>query len=217
MTRIYFFGIYKCSLTKDKQKREGVILDIFLQLWGGVCYLLNKIFLSLAEGRSDRKFKVLGWSVYLVGVPAWVVILVLKHNWIAAAIETGGVPAMLLGLVTALLKGGKQPPRWLEKIAGVFVYIFLIVGVVYSWYDFGGITAISQVLEMGVMAGFLLGSYLLARGKPTGWLWFMLMNASMGILMAMQYKPILAIQQLISLCFVVIGFIKSKKIKEHDL
>jgi len=61
------------------------------------------------------------------------------------------------------------------------------------------------------MIGFLLGSYLLAKNKTYGWLFFMLMNGSMGTLMIIQNKPILALQQTVSLCFVVYGFITAIK------
>lgn len=186
-------------------------MDIFLQGWGGVCYLLNKIFLSRAEGAGDGEYwRVRGWVVYLVGLPAWVIILVLKRNWMAAAVEAGGAPAMLLGLMVAV-NGLEHAPRLLEKLAEVLAYGLLIAGVAYSLYDFGGITALSQGLEIGVMAGFLVGTYLLAKRNSLGWLWFMLMNASMGTLMAIQAKPILAVQQALSLCFVVSGFIRSRR------
>lgn len=186
-------------------------MDIFLQAWGGVCYLLNKIFLSRAESAGDGgKWRVRGWAVYLLGLPAWVIILALKRNWIAAAIEAGGAPAMALGLVVAW-KGIERAPRWLAKSAEAFAYGSFALGVLYSAYDFGGITAITQVLEIGVMAGFLLGGCLLAKKNPAGWLWFMLMNGSMGALMAIQAKPILAVQQTLSLCFVTRGFIRSRR------
>ena len=188
-------------------------MDIFLQFWGGTCYLLAKIFLAHAEGvNKNEKWRMYGWVVYLVGVPAWVIILVLKRNWIAAAIEAGGSPALILGIVVAT-RGLEQSPWWLKKSAEAFACGFLIVGVVYSMCDFGGITTISQVLEMGVMAGFLLGSYLLAKRNPIGWLWFMLMNGSMATLMAIQTKPILVVQQVVSLCFVIYGYLRARKNK----
>lgn len=186
-------------------------MDIFLQVWGGACYLLNKIFLSHAEGGLDGKsWRVRGWSIYLVGLPAWVIILALKRNWIAASIEAGGAPAMILGLIVAL-KGLDHAPQLLGKAAQLFAYGFLATGVAYSLYDHRGITTFTQLLEIGVVAGFLIGTYLLAREHPTGWLWFMLMNGSMGTLMAVQGKPILAIQQAASLCFVVSGFFRSRR------
>lgn len=46
----------------------------------------------------------------------------------------------------------------------------IVIGVSYSLYPFGGITAFSQVLEIGVTIGFLLGSFLLAKRRPSGWL-----------------------------------------------
>ena len=186
-------------------------MDITLQVWGGVCYLLNKVFLSHAEGiKDDKRWRVCAWAVYLAGLPAWVIILILKRDWMAAAIEAGGAPAMILGLVAAIM-GLKQTPGLLKKGAGVFAYGLLAVGVAYSLYDFGGITAFSQVLEIGVILGFLAGSYLLAKENAIGWLFFMLMNISMGTLMAIQGKPILVIQQTASLCFVFRGFFRSRR------
>ena len=42
-------------------------MDIFLQVWGGVCYLLNKILLSRAEGaENDGNWRVDGWLLYLI-------------------------------------------------------------------------------------------------------------------------------------------------------
>ena len=183
-------------------------MDLILQFWGGGFYLLNKILFALAEGkRPDRKrlLKLFGWTVYILGVPAWVIILVGKHDWIAAAIETGGIPAMLLGLYT-VYSGRRTPNRAFDLFAAISTYAFLLLGVIFSLYDYGGVTSLSQLLEMGVMIGFLAGSYLLAKNSIHGWLFFMLMNVSMASLMFIQDKPLLTAQQLVSLCFVIYGF-----------
>ena len=188
-------------------------MDIILQIWGGGFYLFNKIFFALAEGKepdTKRRYKILGWIIYLLGVPAWVIILVSKHDWIAAAIEAGGVPAMLLGLFTVYQKR-LTPHKRFDRVTALFTYAVLLLGVGYSFYDFGGITALSQTLEIGVMVGFLVGSYLLAKNNRYGWLFFMVMNISMGALMFLQHKPILAAQQGFSLCFVVYGFFISQR------
>jgi hypothetical protein len=183
-------------------------MELVLQVWGGGLYLLNKVFFALAEGKPEatkRKLRIIGWSVYILGVPAWVVILVGKHDWIAAAIEAGGVPAMLFGLFNAC-QTGSTPNRNLDLFTSLITYAALLFGVGYSLYDYGGITSVSQILEIGVMIGFLLGSYLLAKKNSYGWLFFMLMNVSMAALMLLQHNPLLSIQQLISLCFVIYGF-----------
>ena len=188
-------------------------MDIILQAWGGGFYLLNKIFLALAEGKkpkTKRQLKIIGWIIYILGVPAWVIILFSKHAWIAASVEVGGVPSMLLGVLTAY-RSDDSSNRALDLTASISTYVFLILGVCYSVYDYRGITSISQLLEMGVMFGFLAGSYLLAKNNSSGWLFFILMNGSMAALMFMQHKPLLSIQQLVSLGFVLYGFTVSLK------
>ena len=149
--------------------------------------------------------RIAGWTVYILGVPAWVIILVGKHDWIAASIEAGGIPAMLFGLHNAYQKADR-PNKSLDLLASIFTYTSLAFGVSYSLYDYGGLTSGSQLLEIGVMVGFLVGSYLLAKKNSKGWLFFMLMNISMASLMLLQNKPLLTIQQLVSLSFVIYGF-----------
>lgn len=188
-------------------------MDLILQIWGGGFYLLNKIFLSLAEGkgqRTNRKLRIVGWIFYILGVPAWVVILTSKHNWIAASIEAGGIPAMLFGLLN-VYQDKAAPNKALDAVTASFTYAFVMLGTSYSLYDYGGLVAVSQLLEISAMTGFLIGSYLLAKNDLNGWLLFMLMNGSMAALMHLQHKPILAVQQLVSLCFVAYGFMKAVK------
>jgi hypothetical protein len=192
-------------------------MDIILQAWGGAFYLLNKIFFALAEGKKQkarRQLKMAGWVIYLLGVPAWVIILVGKHDWIAASIEAGGVPSMLFGLFT-VYQNAEAPNKIFDLTAAFFTYGFLIMGLCYSVYDYGGITSASQIFEMGVMVGFLIGSYLLAKSNLYGWIFFMLMNGSMGALMLIQQRPLLTVQQLLSFCFVIYGFAVSLKSTEH--
>jgi hypothetical protein len=191
-------------------------MNLFLQIWGGGFYLSNKILLAIAEGRpkkSKRLFKLAGWLIYILGVPAWVIILISKQNWIAASIEVGGVPSMLLGLYNVYNKK-EVSSRYLDIIALSVTYISLALGVGYSLLEYGGINSVTQLLEIGVMVGFLLGSYFLAKSKSFGWLFFMVMNRSMALLMFIQNKPILSIQQLFSLGFVAYRYalaIKSNK------
>jgi len=196
-----------CSLQLSQWKQNRVTL--ILQLWGGTFYLANKILFSLAEGRHEgrkRLLRMAGWAFYILGVPPWVMILMAERNWIAASIEAGGVPAMLFGLYT-VYRGSQGYNRRFNAIAGFFTYGSLLLGVGYSLYEQSGINTLSQILELGVMVGFLVGGYLLARRNPSGWLFFMLMNSSMAGLMFLQDKPILSVQQLLSLGFVIYGYI----------
>lgn len=190
-------------------------MNLVFQIWGGAFYLANKILFALAEGRGEetkRKLLIVGWTVYILGVPAWLVILGMDRNWIAASIEAGGVPAMLFGLSNVYHRV-KTPSRRGDLLASFFTYASLALGVGYSLWERGGITSLSQILEIGVMIGFLLGSYLLAKRNAQGWLFFMLMNSSMAALMFMQGKPILGVQQLVSLSFGVYGYVTATRVK----
>lgn len=193
-------------------------MNLLFQIWGGAFYLANKILFAAAAGRAEeakRKLLLAGWAVYILGVPAWIVILVGDRNWIAASIEAGGVPAMLFGLFNVYQRV-KIPSRRLDLLASFFTYASLLLGVGYSLWERNGLTSLSQILEIGVMIGFLLGSYLMAKDDDRGWLFFMLMNGSMAALMLIEEKPILTVQQLVSLSFVIYGFITATRSRRHN-
>jgi hypothetical protein len=184
-------------------------IDLFLQIWGGVFYLLAKILLALAEGmNNDRKLRIIGWLSYLFGVPAWVILLAGKNNWVVAAIEFGSAPSMILGIVTTW-KQNIPVNKIFDVFVKVFTFFMIILGTFYSIYLFHGITAFSQVLEILITIGFLSGSYLLAKNIPIGWLLFALMCICMGTLMLIQDKTLLVFQQGISLLVVMSGYIRA--------
>lgn len=188
-------------------------MNLIFQIWGGTFYLTNKILFALSEGKLPnihKSLKLKGWIIYILGVPAWVIILIGHQDWIAASIEAGGIPSMILGLYNTYHEN-KKPLKWFNRTVSLCTYSSLTLGFTYSVIHHGGIISISQVLEIGVMLGFLLGSYLIAKANSLGWIFFILMNLSMATLMMLQNKPILMIQQLLSLCFVIYGLIKSLK------
>ena len=189
-----------------------------LEGWAGLFYLFNKISLFFSEKGSNEKKKskwsVSAWAVYLIGLPAWVVIFVLERNWIAASIEAGGAPAMLLGLTLAIQnlkreKKKKKSTKWLDRIARIVI----LIGIGYSLYDYRGLNTINQVLELSMVIGFLPGTYLLAKKKSRsqGYLFFMLMNGSNALLMLIEHHPWLTAQQIVSLGFVIAAFITQKR------
>ncbi len=186
------------------------MIDISLQIWGGLFYLLNKVFFSQAERSktfNGRKvWRIRSWIVYLAGLPAWVVVFISEHNWIAAGVESGGAPAMLVGLIIAW-RGQGTEPKWLDSIAKLSV----LLGLVLSIYEFGGIKNLSQFFELGIAAGFLMGTYMMAKDNIQGYLWLMLGNVSCASLMGMEGYFILMTQQLVSLVFVTDGFIVRRK------
>jgi nicotinamide riboside transporter PnuC len=196
------------SLKQPNLYAYEVSMDIAIQVWAAGFYLLNKVFFALAEGKSPstkRKLKLWGWAVYILGVPGWVIILAQHHNWIAASVESGGLPSMFLGLYVVYYSN-RQPSRAVTLFTKYCVYVFLFIGLSYSLYDYGGLTSVRQFLEMAAMAGFLIGSYLLARNDNRGWLFYMVMNTGMIILLFIQGKPLLSLQQVVSLSFVIYGY-----------
>ncbi len=182
------------------------MIDISLQIWGGIFYLLNKIFFSQAERSKSidgrRLWRIRSWIVYLAGLPAWVIVFISEHNWIAAGVESGGSPAMMVGLIIAG-KGRGTEPKWLDSIAKLSI----LVGLALSVYEFGGIKNLSQFLELGIAAGFLMGTYMMAKDKAQGYLWLMLGNVSCASLMGIEGYIILMTQQLVSLIFVTDAFL----------
>jgi len=189
-------------------------IDLFLQIWGGIFYLLAKILLALAEGmNNDRKLRIIGWFSYLFGIPAWVILLAGKNNWVVAAIDLGTIPSMILGIITAW-KQNIQVNKVFDIFVKAFTFFMIILGTSYSIYFFHGITTFSQILEILVTFGFLSGSYLLAKKNPAGWLLFALMCTCMGILMLIQEKTLLVFQQGISLLIIIAGYIRAKTAKK---
>ncbi len=180
-------------------------MQLLFQLWGGGFYLLNKVFLSRSErcqGQARARWRKWSWIVYLLGLPAWVVVFVGAKNWIAAAVETSGAAAMVLGLFAAV-RGVGTAPKWLDSLAlgGA------ALGIAYSIYDLGGLRLASQWLELGVVVGFLCGTYLVAKLRPEGYLFFLVMNLSNAALMFIQGYHWLVLQQLLSVAFILDAYL----------
>lgn len=185
---------------------------IFLQIWGGIFFLLNKVFLSLAERTEKKKqthqvnWRKRSWVVFLIGVPAWIVIFVIDRNWIAAALEAGGVPSMFIGLSLSRKSESKEP-SWLRYVAlGA-----IVLGLGYSLYDFGGFNTYTQVWELLMTTGFLVGTYQIAKKKLSGYVWYILMHVACIALMYLGQHPWLLVQQIISILFVVDAYYTKKK------
>jgi len=182
----------------------GQILVVVGTIGGGL-YLLNKVFLYLTERTREqgeevlsRKWRIAAWWAYIIGLPFIVALLAYKRDYIAAWIELGGAPAMIIGLVLAYREKSEKLPQWLNVLA----IASIVVGCVWSFYELGVMQKFSQWLEIGLVMGFLVGTYDLARHKASGYLWFLLMHTSCGILMAVQEVWIMVLQQAVSLYFV---------------
>lgn len=187
-------------------------MSYFLQLWGGLFYLLNKVFFFYSERTlsraQQRKWRSWAWIVYLIGLPPWIVIFIAERNWIAAAVESSGVPSMLLGLWAARKESTQlQEYRWLDYLAKLMIP----VGLGASFLDFGGLVSFHQFLESGIALCFLMGTYSLAKSKPGGYLWLAGGNICAALLMMQQGYTLLMTQQTISLSFVLRAFFIQRK------
>jgi uncharacterized protein YggT (Ycf19 family) len=203
-------------------------MDLVLQIWGGFFYLINKVFFAMAERSTcqlRRRFSIMAWAVFIIGVPAWGILLIRQHCWIAASIEIGSIPTMIFGLYNAW-RNQAEPKKIFKILATISTYGFMFLGVSYSLYNFDPKYALSITLETGVIIGFFMGSYLLAQNKAYGWFFYMLMNMSTGTLMFIREKYILSFQQLLSLMLIIytcrMAYKNIKKIKKcpypgHDI
>jgi hypothetical protein len=188
-------------------------LNVLLQILAGGFYLLNKIFLAASErakqsnkSATSRKWRIAAWGIYLLGLPAWVVIFIKERNWIAASVEASGAPSMLLGLIIAVRGLEKGVPKWLDR----FAIICIPFGFAYSFYDFGSFTSLTQWLETMLVVSYLVGTYLLANERGNGYLWYIVMHLACGYLMWHQDYPWLVLQQVISLLIIVDAYVTQR-------
>ena len=196
-------------------------LSLALQFWGGVFYLLNKIFFALKENRSkydkagERFWRVRAWTVYIIGAPAWLIILYQEDKFMTLLVETGGLPSMALGLLIATRHNSKSPmsqewKTWTKRLDWL-AWTSAVLGVLVSFYVIGMMTDYTQWLELGIVLGFLVGTYRLTHDHLDGYLWFLLMNGSAGALVFVEGYPILGVQQILSLGFVLYAFVKKSR------
>lgn len=188
--------------------------ELELAVVGGGLYLTNKALLNVMERRrrltSAEPFwfwRRWAWSIYLMGLPPIVAVFLTKDNWVFAAIEVGGVPAMLCGLVTAMKR--RDPPRWLHWIANCG----LLIGICLSLGNLGLSRPVTQGLETLGGIGFLVGTIMLAKDKEKGYWWFLLMGVATGTLFYVQGDYVLAAMQAVSICVVL----DSQRVKRRFL
>ncbi len=176
------------------------MITLLLQIVGGLCYFSNKVFFAAAERTNDEQYKqrwrIAAWIVYLLGVTPWVTIFISEHNWVAAAVESSGVPAMLMGLINVLRK---EHDSSISHLLDIIAKIMIVAGLGISLYDFGGITSFNQVIELGIAAGFLFGTYCMAKSSSAGYVWLLFGNMAAALLMMRQGYYILMAQQLLSM------------------
>lgn len=210
LCRSQIHGMVACSTSRHKEAKN--VLIQLLQIWGAAFYLLNKVFWALAERKGKekgRKLHICAWVSYLAGHPAWWAAFALKHNWIVFGLGIGGLPSTILGLVIAVRGQGKDP-LWLKSLA----LISAAVGFYFSIHEMGGIVNLRQGAEIGMSVTYLVGTYLLAIKKPAGYISFILLNIFSLSLMWSQGYLIMAIQQILSIFFLLDAYIATRRQKK---
>ena len=185
-----------------------------LEYWGGGFYLLNKVLFWLGELQEDqhspkrRALRIAAWITYLIGLPAWLILLAPKDNWIVILIEIAGGVSMVVGLQYAR-KGKDDLPPWLDTMG----YLAAVLGVLISLYVLGGITRHTQAYEGLLALGFIVGVRLQSKDNPTGYAWLAFMNLSNVLLMEAQGFYALALQQVLSMIIMLDAFRRARKRK----
>lgn len=179
----------------------------FVQAWAGVFYLLNKLFFLGTETTHDevkkQRRKVKSWWFYIIGLFGWLIILGHKNDWIAFGAEVAGLPSMVNGLVNAY-RGRKKNSNWLKVTAAVIA----LAGIVYSYVELGGLTSQTQVMEFGIVVGFLIGTFLVGEeSRRWGYVCLLIMNASCALLMQEQGFVWLYRQQVASFVIVFLALL----------
>jgi hypothetical protein len=186
-------------------------LAYYAEVVGATLYLLNKICFLLREtagARGDetarRRWAALAWGLGLLGLPFVTAVLIGSRDWIFGFLELGAAPPMLFGLIVAM-RGDHAVvvPRWADRV----VYVAIVVGILYSAYDLGGLLSFPQMLELGAALTFIWGSYELAKGKPVGYLVYVAMFACAGTLLFIQEHYWFALQQLASAAIIYGAYI----------
>lgn len=185
-----------------------------LATWGGWFYFFNKLAFVLGEGihRSEGRwaepylplFEQAAWFLYLVGLPAWVVLLWYREDFIVSFIEMAGAPSMLYGLFVSL--GWMQKNTTRERLMNIICVVGTFLGIGVSFRLLGIMTRDDQWLEVALSVGFLTGLYLRSHGSARGYLFFAFMNLSNTALMYRQGHEYLALQQFVSLIFMIVAY-----------
>ena len=178
------------------------MLKTLLQLWAGAWFVLNKLGLSRKErttGEVRRRWTIRSWACYLIGLPAWFIIFVRADNWLVLTVEAVCIVPIVLIIYAAAKRHEEEEAEWTDWLARAAV----VVGIALSAWKLDGFNRPTQLLELGSNIGMLVGAYQLRRERLSGYLWFLLMNGSMGVLMFMQDNPVLGVVQAASLVFVL--------------
>ncbi len=167
-----------------------------LQVFGGGFYLLSKVFLSLAG--ESLLLRRIGWSVYIAGVPFWMMLLWIKSDYIVLGLEFGGGLILVYALIKTFQKEVKGTTK-LDIAANGLCVILFFVALYYTLGTKG--FGFHPFLEVVIAFSFAISIMMLAKKDDRGWYVMLLLHVATGTLMYRQDVWLLAIQQAISGCF----------------
>lgn len=202
-----------CVRLRERERRQIVRLahwlDLLLQVVGSVAYTFNKVGLSVTTGPRRRQWNLIGWWMLLLGIPPWMILFFCQKNWMVGALEAGSVPSVILGLVTTYRE--REPVnRWWRRGVNLFTLAVIAIGVRYSYCYYHGLGDYRQCLELISLVSYLIGTALIAQGRRGGWLCYAAMNIATALLMHDKHRDLMAWQQVLSLGFVIRGYLTWK-------
>lgn len=190
---------------------KEIFLPYMLYGGGGV-YLLHKAFSNFvertrvhgehaAQGKWFWFWKEKASEAYLLGIPFIAILLFLEDAWLFGWLELGGIPAVAATMFQARKRRGEKRKKlpWYDWV----VIASIPVGITFSVWDFHGLKAFTQYLEIVGAAGFLVGTYLQFKDRESCYWWFLLMNVGTGWLFFLRDQPVMVVQQILSIVFIL--------------
>ncbi len=193
---------------------------LVLEILGSLMFLFHKTILFLCERKEHQLAKngtqhfhagwrFIAWQGFLIGLPAWLIIFVMKENWIALSVEGLGLLSVFLCMY-GLWHHGKyeqshQVATWDRRLFWASV-VSAIIGLSISLWHIGVFTRFTQAVEVSLVGAYLAGTILLSRKNALGYLCYAVMNGSNLVLMGLQDRYIMAGQQGISAAIMIATF-----------
>lgn len=182
-----------------------------LEILGSVCYLANKGLLVISE--KNVRLRRAAWIVYMMGVPAFTVLLYLKEAYVLSTLE------LMSGLVAAYLLcrtfGKLLEVMWLTGVLIICGLAFGITGL--ANFNVHGFDETMPYIEGLGALFFLAGTLFHGFKKPLrGWIAYLVVHICSCGVMYLSALYVGAGVQVISAGFALWGIHKAIKARRES-